>query len=59
MGKTAFIFPGQGAQYSGMGKDFFDNFETARRVYATAGEATGLDVAELCFTENADLDVTE
>lgn len=59
MGKTAFIFPGQGAQYSGMGKDFFDNFETARRVYVTAGEATGLDVAELCFTENDDLDVTE
>lgn len=59
MGKTAFIFPGQGAQYCGMGKDFFDSFETARRVYMTAGEATGLDVAKLCFTENADLDVTE
>ena len=59
MGKTAFIFPGQGAQYCGMGKDFFDAFDTARKVYATAGEATGLDVGELCFTENDRLDITE
>ena len=59
MGKTAFIFPGQGAQYCGMGKDFFQAFPTARSVYATAGEAAGLDVGELCFTENESLDVTE
>lgn len=59
MGKTAFIFPGQGAQYCGMGKDFFDTFPTARQVYVTAGEATGMDVARLCFTENKDLDITE
>lgn len=59
MGKTAFIFPGQGAQYCGMGKDFFDTSPTARQVYVTAGEATGMDVARLCFTENKDLDITE
>ena len=59
MGKTAFIFPGQGAQYCGMGKDFFQAFPTARSVYAAAGEAAGLDVGELCFTENESLDVTE
>lgn len=59
MGKTAFIFPGQGAQYCGMGKDFFDTFPTARSVYVTAGEAAGLDVGELCFTENESLDITE
>lgn len=59
MGKTAFIFPGQGAQYCGMGKDFFDAFDTAGKVYAAAGEATGLDVCELCFTENDRLDITE
>lgn len=59
MGKTAFIFPGQGAQYVGMGKEFYDNYETARKVFDLASEATGLDIAELCFTENDRLNITE
>lgn len=59
MSKTAFIFPGQGAQYVGMGKDFYDAYETARRVYDLAQEVTGLDVAALCFTENEKLNITE
>lgn len=59
MSKTAFIFPGQGAQYVGMGKEFYDSYETARKVFGLAKEATGLDVAELCFTENDRLNITE
>lgn len=59
MGRIAFVFPGQGAQYCGMGKDFYDSYETARKVFELAKEATGLDVAELCFTENERLNITE
>lgn len=59
MSKAAFIFPGQGAQYCGMGKDFFDQFAVAREIYTMAGEVTGLDVAGLCFTENEKLNITE
>ena len=59
MSKIAFIFPGQGAQYVGMGKDFYDTYEEARQVYKLAAEATGLDMEELCFTENDRLNVTE
>lgn len=49
MRKTALLFPGQGAQYSGMGKDFYEQFEEAREVFDKANEVLGFDLASLCF----------
>lgn len=52
MAKRVFMFPGQGSQYIGMGKDFYDNFQTAKQVYEAASEAAKLDVAKLCFEDD-------
>ena len=59
MGKTAFIFPGQGAQVFGMGQDFYENSETAKAVFDRATELLGFSVPELCFEKNDRLDITE
>lgn len=58
MGKTAFLFPGQGAQYAGMGKDFYDEFQTSREIYDKAGELLSMDIKGLCFEENTKLNIT-
>ena len=59
MGKRVFMFPGQGSQYIGMGKEFYDNFPVAKEVFDKASEITGLDVASLCFEENDKINITE
>ena len=59
MSKIAFIFPGQGAQVCGMGKDFYDNTEIGRQIYDKATGLLGFSVPQLCFEENDRLDITE
>lgn len=59
MGKTAFMFPGQGAQYVGMGKDFYEQIPVCREMFELAGKASGLDVVALCFEENEQINITE
>jgi len=49
MGKVAFIFPGQGAQFSGMGKDLYDNYNIAKDIYEKADLVSGRKISELCF----------
>ena len=59
MSKIAFMFPGQGAQKAGMGKDFYEQSETARKVIDKAAELLDIDMKALCFEENDKLDQTE
>lgn len=58
MSRTAFLFPGQGSQCAGMGKDFYENSPLAAELYDCAGELLGLDMKQLCFEENDLLDRT-
>ena len=43
------MFPGQGSQKTGMGKDLYDSFDIAKKLFTTASEILGLDLARLCF----------
>ena len=47
--KRAFVFPGQGSQYVGMGKDRYENFPVARETFAEASDALGFDIAQVSF----------
>lgn len=47
--KRAFLFPGQGAQIVGMGKDIYEKYEIARKIYDEASRISGIDITTLCF----------
>jgi len=54
MSKTAFVFPGQGAQAVGMGKDFYDNFDVAKKLFDEADDALGYSIKKMCFDGSED-----
>ena len=58
MGKTAYLFPGQGAQKAGMGKDFYEHSAAARTFFEEASEQLQMDLKTLCFTDNENLNQT-
>lgn len=55
MNKLAFVFPGQGSQFVGMGKDLYDHFPEAKRVYDEADAILGFPISEVCFNGPEDL----
>ena len=55
MGKIVFMFPGQGAQYVGMGKDFYDSFACSKEIFDKANEVLDIDVKKLCTSESKNL----
>ena len=56
--KTAFVFPGQGAQYVGMGKDLYDNYPLARELMLQANEELGFALTDIMF-EGSDEDLRQ
>ena len=59
MKKVAFIFPGQGSQTIGMGKDFFENSDIAKEMISKASQRLDIDFEKLLFEENENLGKTE
>jgi len=57
--KTGAVFTGQGSQRPGMGQDFYQNNDTAKKVFDEASDAIGEDIAKLCFEEDPKLNLTE
>ena len=59
MSKIAFLFPGQGAQYVGMGKDFYETFPCAKEMIDLAEKVSGIPMKELLFEENENINITK
>lgn len=59
MSNIAFIYPGQGAQKAGMGKDFYENSPLSKQIFDDASKLLGMDMKALCFEPNDKLDITE
>ena len=58
--KVAFLFPGQGSQFVGMGKDIYEKYNEAKVIFDKASEISGIDIRKLCFESNQeDLNQTE
>ncbi|MFA5321222.1 MAG: ACP S-malonyltransferase [Smithella sp.] len=55
----AVVFPGQGSQRPGMGKDFYEQIPVCRRIFEEAADALGWDVSAMCFGEDEKLNLTE
>lgn len=59
MSKIAFVYPGQGVQMAGMGKDFYENSAAAKETYERADEVLDFDIKNICFFENEEINNTE
>jgi [acyl-carrier-protein] S-malonyltransferase len=55
MSKIAYIFPGQGSQYVGMGKDLFEKNESAKAIFKTADKILGIGLSDICFEGPEDI----
>jgi [acyl-carrier-protein] S-malonyltransferase len=55
MSKIAYIFPGQGSQYVGMGKDLFEKNESAKAIFKTADQILGIGLSDICFEGPEDI----